>query len=312
MDDAAASGLQRHGRMVSEADRLEAQAKEMQDRAARLRQVSAGIARGNEGEQRIGARLDVLHGAGWHVLHDRRKSRRSPANLDHVVVGPPGVLVVDAKNWSSGPLLLDGRGMRLARWRKDDVLRAAKADADLVADVVHAVAPGVPCCGVLAFVQDMGLPQPVVHHGVAVLQEGQLLPWATQLPRRLDVSQVEVIAEHLERELRPRAATATGTRDRAEAPGSTNADERRTDHIEAPRLRDAPPAPRRRPAARSGRRHGLRTDLVKATLAVLFLVTLPHTTPIFFEQVAAPVSERISHSIVDRLGDTAPAAPHAP
>jgi len=64
--------------------------------------------------------------------HDRRKSVTSPANLDHVVVGPPGVFVIDTKNWSGGLLRPDERGMKLGSWRKDDALHAAKVDADLV------------------------------------------------------------------------------------------------------------------------------------------------------------------------------------
>ncbi len=55
-------------------------------------------AAGAEGERRVAAALDGLP-AAWTVVHDRLlRPGRSEANLDHVVVGPGGVLLVDAKN----------------------------------------------------------------------------------------------------------------------------------------------------------------------------------------------------------------------
>jgi hypothetical protein len=71
-----------------------------QARASRLRALSAerqaeadaalaaAVEKGNHGERVVADLLDVLDGAGWCVLHDRYKPG-SPANIDHVVVGPP-------------------------------------------------------------------------------------------------------------------------------------------------------------------------------------------------------------------------------
>lgn len=58
-------------------------------------------AAGAVGERRTAARLDPLRAEGWTVLHDRALPD-SRANVDHVVVSPPGaVFVVDSKLWSS-------------------------------------------------------------------------------------------------------------------------------------------------------------------------------------------------------------------
>ena len=54
-------------------------------------------AQGAEGEERLGAVLDATEGIV--ALHDRRIPK-SKANIDHLVVGPSGVFVVDAKNYS--------------------------------------------------------------------------------------------------------------------------------------------------------------------------------------------------------------------
>lgn len=54
---------------------------------------------GATGEEAVGRRFDRLFGDGFAVLHDRRK-RGSRWNIDHIVVGPRGAYVVDAKHYS--------------------------------------------------------------------------------------------------------------------------------------------------------------------------------------------------------------------
>jgi len=55
--------------------------------------------RGAEGERRVGARLDALASDSLVVLHDRRIPG-SRANIDHIVVGPSGVYVIDTKRYT--------------------------------------------------------------------------------------------------------------------------------------------------------------------------------------------------------------------
>ena len=52
--------------------------------------------RGAEGEERVAAYLASL-GEQWAVVHDLTIGRKG-ANLDHLVVGPPGVFVLNTKN----------------------------------------------------------------------------------------------------------------------------------------------------------------------------------------------------------------------
>jgi len=51
--------------------------------------------RGAEGERKTGVVLDRLAKLGWHGVHDRQGKY---GNLDHVVVGPGGVYLLDSKN----------------------------------------------------------------------------------------------------------------------------------------------------------------------------------------------------------------------
>jgi len=59
---------------------------------------------GARGEVVLGGRLDSLRERGIHVLHDRRIPGTT-ANIDHIVVGPRGVFVIDAKKYSGSPSL---------------------------------------------------------------------------------------------------------------------------------------------------------------------------------------------------------------
>jgi hypothetical protein len=52
--------------------------------------------RGAEGEERVAAHLSSLDN-GWAVIHDLTIGRKG-ANLDHLVIGPPGVFALNTKN----------------------------------------------------------------------------------------------------------------------------------------------------------------------------------------------------------------------
>lgn len=75
----------------------ERQAKELRARGMR----SAGAwAAGADGERRVAAALAPLP-TEWLVLHDRLlMPGLADSNLDHLLVGPAGVVLIDAKNWA--------------------------------------------------------------------------------------------------------------------------------------------------------------------------------------------------------------------
>jgi hypothetical protein len=174
-------------------------------RADRYRRVAEAIEKGNIGEHKIASLLDVLDGAGWFVLNDRYKSKNSRANIDHILVGPPGVCVIDSKNWNSGQLRLDDRGMALGKYRRDDQLAGVKAQATVVEESARAVVPGAITAPVVAFASDVGLRTPQYHHGVMCMQAEQLLPWLTAQPTHLSPQQVHQLASSLDASFPPRS-----------------------------------------------------------------------------------------------------------
>lgn len=112
------------------------------ERAAKLRRqldqaerAERAWAAGAAGEARVADVLDELEPQGWRVLHDVRWPGRPKANLDHVLVGPGGVIVIDAKNWSGEVQLRNGtlRQNRYSREREvSGVLEQCSAVAALL------------------------------------------------------------------------------------------------------------------------------------------------------------------------------------
>jgi Nuclease-related domain len=56
--------------------------------------------RGAEGERRTARLLDRLARDGYVVFHDLAVPGTTSANVDHLVIGPSGVFVIDSKQWS--------------------------------------------------------------------------------------------------------------------------------------------------------------------------------------------------------------------
>jgi hypothetical protein len=67
-------------------------------------QSTTSWATGAEGEEKFGARLNAVASDDVRVLHDRRIPK-TRANIDHLVVCPTGVIVIDAKKYKGRPQL---------------------------------------------------------------------------------------------------------------------------------------------------------------------------------------------------------------
>ena len=174
-------------------------------KAENYRKMAERIEKGNAGENQVAGLLDVLDGAGWHVLNDRYQSAQSRVNIDHILIGPPGVCVIDSKNWSGGRLTFDNRGMTMGRYRRDDELRSVKEAAIVVGRRAQQAVAEAITGPVLAFAQPVGLEAPVFEHGVVCLEAGQLLSWLTSVPQNLTPQQVHQLGSTLDAAFPPRA-----------------------------------------------------------------------------------------------------------
>jgi hypothetical protein len=119
------------------------------------RQSTRAWSVGAVGEQRVGAALDAIASDSIRVLHDRRIPR-SRANIDHIVITPGAVWVIDAKRYGGRPeLRVDGG---LIRPRTESLLVGGRDKTALVEGVLSQAArmcdavPGNPIRTALCFV----------------------------------------------------------------------------------------------------------------------------------------------------------------
>jgi hypothetical protein len=148
--------------------------------------------RGAAGERRTARLLDPLERQGWAVLHDLAVPR-SQANIDHLVIGPGGVLVIDSKQYR-GRLQLDPTG-RLwhGRYPLAPVVRAVEFEAGQAAQILPD--PGVAVVPIVAI---HGAQVPwgkVVVNGVPVVPARRLPGMLHALPAVLGPERVAALAD---------------------------------------------------------------------------------------------------------------------
>jgi len=233
---------------------------------------------GLTGERLVGALLDGLGDAGWVALHDLRWPGRRRANLDHVLVGPGGVVVVDTKNWSA-PVAV----------RLDGVLQVgttprstASRDAATMTTAVAAVLPPqyrTLVVGALCFTGQLLVPA-TTREGVVVLGDAHLTEWLRGRQPWLAADEVREVADHLRRELggmeSPDLITTATTAPRTKAPRSGQRPGRRLVRTRPKGRRAAP-----KPASRESRRLALLAGAVATLIGVTSWVTAfgPLVTP---------------------------------
>ncbi|HEX4699230.1 MAG TPA: nuclease-related domain-containing protein [Actinomycetes bacterium] len=144
----------------------------------------------------------MLRPHGFDVFHDVHWPGRQRANIDHIAVGPPGIFVVDAKNWSGSVTVRDGM-IRQNGYRRDKELAGTKRAAEDVGALLHLpwalhVIPAIALAGAGSGNVDNC-------QGVTVVAHEQLVDWANGLPPRLTPGDVLGIAGHLRNAMPPAA-----------------------------------------------------------------------------------------------------------
>jgi hypothetical protein len=143
--------------------------------------------RGAVGERRTARLLGRLERDGWAVLHDLAVPG-SRANIDHLLIGPGGVFVVDSKLYTGRLHLAPGGSLWHGRYPLAPVLRAVRFEADQAAQVL--ATPGVE---VVPLVAVHGAPVPwgkLVVDGVPVVGARRLPGLLRGLPAVLGPERV--------------------------------------------------------------------------------------------------------------------------
>lgn len=173
------------------------------------RQSTTAWASGATGEEQVGARLDKVVSNSVAVLHDRRIPR-SRANIDHLVITPAGIWVIDTKRYKGGRprLKVEGGFMRprveklmIGGRDRTRLVDGVRRQVDVVDDILGELL--LPVRGVLCFV---GADWPLLGgdfttRGVQVLWPRKLVKLVTATP--YGPVDVPAVHQHLARHLRP-------------------------------------------------------------------------------------------------------------
>jgi hypothetical protein len=88
---------------------------------------------GAAGEAMVAEKMKELEPLGWLALHDVHWPGRPKANLDHILVGPGGILIVDAKHWSGEVRLWEGNLKQNGYTREPEIAGVLQQSASLAA-----------------------------------------------------------------------------------------------------------------------------------------------------------------------------------
>lgn len=184
----AGDGASEQARLANE--RVKRLRRELEHAERAERAWTAGAA----GEVLVAGKLNELAANGWRLLHDVHWPGRPKANLDHVLVGPGGVLVVDAKNWTGSVEMRNGVLFqeRYSRAKETEgVLQQGAALAALVAPQHRQLVQAWLCM--------VGQPelQALAANGVRIQGLNTLTTAVRALPEVLDPYMVEAMHTHL-------------------------------------------------------------------------------------------------------------------
>lgn len=156
--------------------------------------------KGAIGERATARRLRSLELAGYTVLHDRVLPG-SRANIDHLVIGRCGVVLVDSKRWHRNTRISGGKGrLWVGRRPAESVVKATVFEARRVGEILRSAGWAVTVVPVVA-VHGAKLPRwgALMVTGVTLLRAGRLGGWIRRHPARLDPGQVTSLSAAAER-----------------------------------------------------------------------------------------------------------------
>jgi hypothetical protein len=193
-----------------QADAAQGLAAELRRQAADYEQMVANYHAAAASERRLEKTLSPLRNQGFHVLADRQWPGSRKAQVDFLVVGPPGVFIVDAKSWRDVHVRREQGSTRVFQGdddvtdRFDGLISLGDTIADILADV--GLAPGeVHTLAVFTNRRDLK----ATVGGVQLMSEPAVVESILSAGRRLPEVEVERVLRALMEACPPYAASAT-------------------------------------------------------------------------------------------------------
>jgi hypothetical protein len=221
-----------------QADAAQGLAEELRRRADDYERMVANYHAASVSERRLEQTLGPLRNQGFHVLADRQWPGSRKAQVDFLVVGPPGVFIVDAKSWRDVQVRREGAGTRVFQGdddvtdRFDGLISLGETIADILADV--GLAPGeVHTLAVFTNRRDLR----ATVSGVELMSEADVVTRILGAGRRLPETEIERVLIALMAACPPYAASPTTESVIVSAPPLTaSAPAAREDHEPLPLL----------------------------------------------------------------------------
>jgi hypothetical protein len=185
------------------------------EEAARLRARAERYERGAEGEERTHAVLAELVADGY-VLLDDLAIPGSKANIDHVLVGPAGVFVIDSKHYS-GRLSINRGTLWHNQYPQDRELADVRREVDAVVAAMTAAGLATAWIPVHPYLCVHGTDVPGdpdrILGGILLSPAAHLAARIRAMPRVVPADEASRVVDALIARLGPNAATRGGATD---------------------------------------------------------------------------------------------------
>lgn len=189
---AGASAEYEANRSLLEAEEYERLRRDALNRARRYALAS-------KTEASVGSRLVALETLGWRVLADRRWAGSKRANVDFILVGPGGVVVVDVKAWRS--LEIRHGSVFCEDECRDDEVTKVLSLTDRVEESVRDLGLTRQAIWPVLVFASQRLTERTQQ--VDLVGEANVASYVTRLGQRLSAEQVESVAAAIERDFVP-------------------------------------------------------------------------------------------------------------
>ena len=149
-------------------------------------------AQGPKGEMKVGKELSKLP-TGWRVLHSLQMDETG-SDIDHLVIGPPGIVAVSTKHHPKGKVTVYDRTVYVnGHAAHDHVWTSERSAKRVAATLTSACGFKVPTHGAIVFVDVAEFTEKGRPYGVTVTTRPRLVDWLTSLPAHLHERQIEHI-----------------------------------------------------------------------------------------------------------------------
>ncbi len=108
------------------------------------KEVDKTYERGAEGEEKVFKYLKDVLPSEYYILNDIKIPNMERANIDHIVIGPTGIFIIETKNYSGKVTILDGKVYVRGKPYPKDIIKQVWHQTSSLKDFLKRVTRGIP------------------------------------------------------------------------------------------------------------------------------------------------------------------------